>query len=86
MACDLTNLSVLAYANGFTLWHYTTGDAEATVVADDYFADARDLLKPGDMVLTNLTAGDTPEGRILQVTSVDAAAVSVGSVIPEPTS
>ncbi len=25
MAFTLRNLSVLAYANGFTLWHYTAG-------------------------------------------------------------
>lgn len=33
MNCDLNKLNVLSYANGFTLWHYTTEDAAADVVA-----------------------------------------------------
>ena len=39
MSCDLNNLSVLAYANGFTLWHYTTEDVDTDVDDADYFLD-----------------------------------------------
>jgi hypothetical protein len=52
MAFSLRNLSVLAYANGFTLWHYKSGqDPLAQASAAGYFADAADLLAPGDMVM-----------------------------------
>ncbi len=52
MAFSLRNLSVLAYANGFTLWHYKSGtDALTHATAQGYFADAADLIAPGDMVM-----------------------------------
>ena len=37
MACLARNLSVLAYANGFTLWHYRTGEPLAAVLAPELF-------------------------------------------------
>ena len=40
MAFAIRNLSVLAYANGFTLWHYKAGgDRLSHVEALDFFAD-----------------------------------------------
>jgi hypothetical protein len=54
MAFTLRNLSVLAYANGFTLWHYRTGDDALTVLdRDDFFNDAGDLIAPGDIVMAS---------------------------------
>jgi outer membrane protein assembly factor BamB len=52
MAFSLRNLSVLAYANGFTLWHYKAG-ADGLIEANNtgYFADAADLMAAGDMVM-----------------------------------
>jgi hypothetical protein len=64
MAFSLRNLSVLAYANGFTLWHYKSGaDALAQAAADGYFADAADLLSPGDMLMLSAAEG----GRIATI-------------------
>jgi hypothetical protein len=58
MAFALRNLSVLAYANGFTLWHYKSEkDALAQASAKGYFADAADLLAPGDMVMLSAAEG-----------------------------
>jgi hypothetical protein len=51
MAFAIRNLSVLAYANGFTLWHYKTSDARATVETPGYFTDAADMLASGDMMM-----------------------------------
>jgi hypothetical protein len=51
MAFAIRNLSVLAYANGFTLWHYKTSDDRASVETPGYFADAADMLATGDMVM-----------------------------------
>ncbi|HQT65554.1 MAG: hypothetical protein B7Z75_12465 [Acidocella sp. 20-57-95] len=58
MAFTLRNLSVLAYANGFTLWHYKSGtDKLAQATREGYFADAADLLAPGDMVMLSAAEG-----------------------------
>ena len=65
MAFSLRNLSVLAYANGFTLWHYKAGNDNFSRAAEvGYFADAADLLCEGDMVMLSGTEG----GRIVSVT------------------
>ncbi|HTI84069.1 MAG TPA: hypothetical protein VL614_26765 [Acetobacteraceae bacterium] len=66
MAFAIRNLSVLAYANGFTLWHYKAGrDRLAQVEKLDFFADAADMLAEGDMMM--ITAADG--GRIMSVAS-----------------
>jgi hypothetical protein len=58
MAFAIRDLSVLAYANGFTLWHYKAGDESlATVSSDDYFADASDMMAQGDMVMVSGRSG-----------------------------
>lgn len=57
MTFSVRNLSVLAYANGFTLWHYQAGaDPLDLVSADAYFAAAADMLAPGDIMM--VSAGD----------------------------
>ncbi len=66
MSFALRSLSVLAYANGFTLWHYKTReDALATVGRPGYFDDAVDMLAGGDMLLVSTQEG----GRVLCVTA-----------------
>ncbi len=58
MAFSLRNLSVLAYANGFTLWHYKGGDDTiGDVTAEDYFDDGRELLAQGDALMISATDG-----------------------------
>jgi hypothetical protein len=64
MAFSLRNLSVLAYANGFTLWHYkATADAPAAIGAPGYFNGAGDMLTAGDFVMVSAPGG----GRMLCV-------------------
>lgn len=58
MSFTLRNLSVLAYANGFTLWHYRSGtDKLRDIDIQGYFADAADLLAAGDIVMLSSTDG-----------------------------
>ncbi len=64
MAFKSKDLSVLAYANGFTLWHYTTVDTAATVDTAGYFNDASDMLRVGDMVFANTDTEGAPAGGI----------------------
>jgi hypothetical protein len=62
MAFAIRNLSVLAYANGFTLWHYKAGrDPLEDVETRDFFADAADMLAEGDMMMISAAEG----GRVL---------------------
>ena len=58
MAFTVRNLSVLAYAQGFTLWHYTSKrDGLAIVAKAGFFDAASDLLTGGDMMLISAPDG-----------------------------
>ena len=65
MAFTLRNLSVLAYANGFTLWHYTAGLDGDAASSGSFFDDADTMLASGDMVMVSGETG----GRMLCVVS-----------------
>jgi len=67
MAFQARNLSVLAYANGFTLWHYTTPDDGETVLRDGYFDAAEEMLRVGDMLLVNADTDGDGGGALLVV-------------------
>ena len=72
MAFTIRDLSVLAYANGFTLWHYKSGiDNLADVACDDYFADASDMMATGDLILISAARGC----RILCILHAEAGSV-----------
>ena len=58
MSFALRNLCVLAYANGFTLWHYKAApDALDDVAEQGFFADAADMLTAGDMIMISAQDG-----------------------------
>ena len=64
MSFALRNLCVLAYANGFTLWHYKAGpDPLDDVSGQGFFADAADMLTSGDMIMISAQDG----GRLAAV-------------------
>ena len=64
MQFAIRNLSVLAYAQGFTLWHYRAGWTDLQcIAAPGFFNGACTMLSGGDMVLVSSAAG----GRILTV-------------------
>jgi hypothetical protein len=60
MAYSTKDLSALTYANGFTLWHYKTADAAATVDTSGYFNEAAAMLRVGDFVLVNAAVTTNP--------------------------
>ncbi len=80
MAYSSHNLSVLAYANGFTLWHYTSADDGAVVDTSGYFNSAADMLRVGDMILANVSTGGTPAAGIYLVNANQAGAVDVANL------
>lgn len=53
MAFQNKNLSVIAYANGFTLWHYAANETLATITASGYFNAVKSLMNSGDVVIIN---------------------------------
>jgi hypothetical protein len=58
MAFSLRNLSVLAYANGFTLWHYKMqAGGPGDVAASGFFDEAGDMLASGDMMMVSSRSG-----------------------------
>ncbi len=64
MSFQIRNLSHLAYAQGFTPWHYRTADPLPEVLAPGYFRDAADFFCRGDTI--TVSAGRT--GALLYVT------------------
>lgn len=71
------NLSVLAYANNFTLWHYTTIDTATEVAASDYFNSAVDMLRVNDLIIANVDTDGTPATNFYIVTSNDGSSVGI---------
>ena len=58
MAFAIRNLSVLAHANGFTLWHYKEKNRPIVIVGqDDFFVAAHDMLMVGDLIIVNAING-----------------------------
>lgn len=75
MAFQSKNLSVIAYANGFTMWHYSGAEALATISAAGYFNAVAALMNTGDIVIVN--GGDSTGIRKITGTapSVTASAI-----------
>jgi len=80
MAYVSKDLSVLAYANGFTLWHYTTLDLAAVVDTTGYFNDASDMLRVGDIVVANVDTAGAPGGGMFLVNANAAGIVDVADM------
>ena len=55
MSHEEKKLSVLAYANGFTLWHYRTEANKNAVLQNSgtELAFAHDIVRTGDVILVN---------------------------------
>ena len=58
MAFAVRNLSVLAYANGFTLWHYKAeAEALGAVAAGGFFEPAAGMMVAGDILMVSASDG-----------------------------
>ena len=76
MAFTASELSVLAYANNFALWNYTTSDD--SISAAGYFDTASDMLGENDLIIANVdTDGASPATGFYVVSSVADNAVSI---------
>lgn len=53
MAFQNKNLSVIAYANGFTLWHYSSEEKITAIATAGYFDSVKTLMNTGDVIIIN---------------------------------
>lgn len=78
MAFAARHLSVIAYAAGFTLWHFKAPkDTMDVVVSSNYFRDAADMLTAGDLMMIGASDG----ARIVSVALADVETVIVAPLI-----
>ena len=77
MAFTASDLSVLAYANNFTLWHYTTVDAAVNTA--NYFDKAADMLRVNDQMIVNIDTDGSPATDFYIVTANTGTAVTVAA-------
>jgi len=77
MALNIDKLGVLAYANGFTLWHYNSPqDDRSALAAPNHFARASALLRRDDVILAAGIDGYV----MLHVTAAAPGAVTVAPI------
>ena len=76
MAYAASGLSMLATANGFSLWHYCSADAIAAVNSAGYFTgDSVNMLAVRDVIIVVDT--NTPTTSLVSVLSNDGTTVDV---------
>ncbi len=76
MAFQNKKLSVIAYANGFTLWHYVANETLATISASGYFNNVLTLMNSGDIIIIN--ASDKTSIKSINVTSETVSVAALG--------
>lgn len=75
MAFQNKNLSVIAYANGFTLWHYAANETLAIITANGYFNDVKTLMNIGDIVIIN--ASDSTSIKKINITTLNVTTAAL---------
>lgn len=80
MSYSHKNLSLLGYANGFTLWHYRTADHAATVDTEGYMNAAADLVRVGDFIMVNFAMSDAAGHGLWVVNGNDGGVVSLAAL------
>jgi hypothetical protein len=77
MAYRSKDLSALAYANGFTLWHYRTGDSAADVDNAGYFNGASRMVRVGDFIMLSSGVDSVPTYGVVVVAANANGSVDV---------
>ena len=76
MAFQNKNLSVIAYANGFTLWHYSCGtETLSTITANGYFNNVKTLMNIGDIIIIN--ASDNTAIKKINITDLNVTTATL---------
>lgn len=75
MAFQNKNLSVIAYANGFTLWHYAADETLTAITTAGYFNPVKTLMNIGDIVIVNGS-----NGTAIKVAGVTEGNITMGAL------
>jgi hypothetical protein len=75
MAFQNKKLSVIAYANGFTLWHYVADETMTAISTSGYFNNVITLMNTGDIIIINAS-----DSTAIKKITVSESAVSVGAL------
>lgn len=75
MAFASKNLSVIAYANGFTLWHYAQNAKMSEICASGYFDSVKTLMNAGDIIVVN--AADNTAMKKVSATKPNVAVAAL---------
>jgi len=67
MAFKNKNLSIAAYANSWTLWHYKADISNTGVIGDGYFDSVKSLMNTGDLII--IQQADTTSIKVCVVSS-----------------
>lgn len=76
MAFQNKNLSVIAYANGFTLWHYASTDKMTAIATSGYFDSVKTLMNVGDIIIINASDNTSLKKVSANTSSVTVAALA----------
>ncbi|MFQ6778154.1 MAG: hypothetical protein ACLRFI_02560 [Alphaproteobacteria bacterium] len=77
MAFQNKNLSVIAYANGFTLWHYAASETVSAISTSGYFNSVVTLMNTGDLIIINGS-----DSTIIASVTVSSGVVSISDIVP----
>jgi hypothetical protein len=66
MAFKSANLTVIAYANGWTMWHYSNNEMLEDIEKDHYFDKVWHLGNTGDIIVLN--GKDGTAIRVMELT------------------
>lgn len=80
MAFNSKNFSVMAYANGFTLWHYASEDDLDTIMTCGYFNPTSVYARKGDMFLVSANKEAKLQSSILVINDIVNGVVCVQSL------
>ena len=76
MAFQNKKLSVIAYANGFTLWHYAANETMTAITTSGYFNNVITLMNSGDIIIINASNGTSIKTITVSSEAVTVAALS----------
>lgn len=80
MSYNSKDFSVMAYANGFTLWSYRTKDMLGDLKEPGYFNETAPFVRAGDMIMVTANSQADIQSAILSVVEVKDQNVSVRQI------
>lgn len=80
MPYNTKNFSVMAYANGFTLWNYQTKDTLGDLKEPGYFNETAPFVRGGDMILVAANTENEIQSALFAVTEVKEQNVTVRQI------